>query len=97
MHRPRLSEKKSGGVTVPLLRIERRALMIAARQLKQRISAIPLKMQWQHLKLPILVFGCGNPLAIASLKRGQVVLDLGFRGLVSIAFLPRVLSEKPEG
>ena len=28
--------------------------MIAARQLRQRISAIPLNTQWQHLKLPIL-------------------------------------------
>lgn len=42
-----------------------------------------------------LGLGCGNPLAIASLKDGDVVLDLG-SGPASIVFLPLALWEKPE-
>jgi hypothetical protein len=41
-----------------------------------------------------LGLGCGNPLAIASLKQDQVVLDLGSGA--AIVFSPLVLSEIPE-
>ena len=78
-----------------LHRVNRRALMIAARRLTQPISAILLKTRRRHLKLPILDSAAEIRWRSLHSKKAKSFSIL-VPALASIVFLLLVLSEKAE-
>src|SRR5262249_28647489 len=95
IHRLRSSEKKFGGVTGLLHRVNRHALMTVARRLTRLLSATPLMTPQRHRKLPISDLVA--EIRWRSLRSERVKLFwILVLALASIVFLPLVLLEKAE-
>jgi hypothetical protein len=84
-----------GGVTALVHPANRRAAMIAVRQLTQPISATPLRIQRQLPRLPILDLAAEIRWRLRRFEKVRWFWTW-VQALASIVFLPLVLSERPE-